>query len=91
MAVNRQACDVLGYSRRHLLGMTVTEVAVDPEAPALYAAMLEQGHLDGATSIRRSDGRLLTLCFWAKAVSIGGIDYWASVGVIQPPNPSTAP
>jgi PAS domain S-box-containing protein len=47
VAVNRHACEVLRYSRRHLLGMTVPEVAVAPEAPELYASMLSQGHLKG--------------------------------------------
>jgi PAS domain S-box-containing protein len=85
VAVNRHACEVLGYSRRQLLGMSVPEVAVAPEAPELYASMLSQGHLEGATPIRCSDGRLLTLRYSAKAVKIGGLDYWISVGVTEPP------
>jgi PAS domain S-box-containing protein len=84
VAVNRQACETLGYSRRHLLAMSVTDVAVAPDAPALYATMLEQGHLEGTTPIRCSDGRMLTLRFWAKGVKVGGIDYWISVGVTDP-------
>jgi PAS domain S-box-containing protein len=84
IAVNRQACETLGYSRRHLLTMTVSEVAIAPEAPELYQAMLEQGHLDGTTPIRCSDGRILALRYRAKAVKVGGIDYWISVGVTDP-------
>jgi PAS domain S-box-containing protein len=84
VAVNRQACETLGYSRRDLLGMTVTEVAIAPEAPELYASMLEEGSLAGTTPIRCSDGRLLTLRYWAKAIKIGGIDFWISVGVTDP-------
>lgn len=38
-SVNRHACEVLGYSREELLGMTVSEIAVDPEAPGLYEAI----------------------------------------------------
>ena len=85
VAVNRHACEGLGYSRRHLLGMTVPEVAVAPEAPELYASMLSQGHLKGTTPVRCSDGRLLTLRYSAKAVKIAGIDYWIFVGVTEPP------
>ena len=40
VAVNRHACETLGYSRRHLLGMRVTEAAVAPEAPELDETML---------------------------------------------------
>lgn len=45
-AVNGYACKVLGvlgYSREELLRMTVPEVAVEPEAPALYEAMVAEG------------------------------------------------
>jgi PAS domain S-box-containing protein len=83
LAVNRQACEVLGYSRRQLLGMTVSEVAVAPEAPELYESMLREGQLEGTTPVRCSDGRLLILRYWAKAVRLGGVDFWLSVGVIE--------
>jgi|tagenome__1003787_1003787.scaffolds.fasta_scaffold20949224_3 PAS domain S-box-containing protein len=84
VAVNRRACETLGYSRPDLLGMTVAEVAVAPEAPELYASMIEEGRLEGTTPIRCSDGRILTLRYWAKTVKIGGIDFWISVGVTDP-------
>jgi PAS domain S-box-containing protein len=84
VAVNRHACETLGYSRRHLLAMRVTEVAVAPEAPELYETMLREGRLEGTTPVRCSDGRLLTLRYWAKAVKVGGVDFWTSVGVIEP-------
>jgi hypothetical protein len=64
--------------------MIVPEVAIAPEAPELYEAMLNQGHLEGTTPIRCRDGRLLTFHYWAKAVRIGGVDFWLSVGVIDP-------
>jgi PAS domain S-box-containing protein len=88
VAVNRHACEILGYSRRQLLGMTVSEVAVAPEAADLHAAMLEQGRLEATTPVRCSDGRLLPLRFWAKAVRVGGVEFWLSVGVIEPPAPT---
>ena len=88
VAVNRHACEVLGYSRRQLLGMTVPEVAVAPEAPALYESMITKGRLEGTTTVRCSDGRLLPLRYHAKSVRIGGVDFWVSVGVIESPPPS---
>jgi PAS domain S-box-containing protein len=84
VAVNRQACETLGYSRKDLLGLTVPEVAIAPEAPELYETMLREGHLEGTTPIRCSDGRLLTLRYWAKGVKVGGVDLWASIGVVDP-------
>jgi PAS domain S-box-containing protein len=90
VAVNRHACETLGYTRSDLLGMTVPEVAVAPEAPELYASMLQEGHHEGTTPIRCSDGRILTLRYWAKAVKIGGLDFWISVGVTDPTTPLAA-
>lgn len=87
IAVNRQACETLGYSRRDLLGMTVPEVAVAPEAPELYETMLREGRLEGTTPIRCNDGRLLTFRYWAKVVKVGGVDLWTSVGVVEPTTP----
>jgi PAS domain S-box-containing protein len=87
VAVNRQACETLGYSRRDLLGLTVPEVAVAPEAPELYETMLRAGRLEGTTPIRCSDGRVLVFRYWAKAVKVGGVDLWISVGVVEPTAP----
>jgi PAS domain S-box-containing protein len=91
VAVNRQACETLGYSRRDLLGLTVTEVAVAPEAPELYETMLRKGRHEGTTPIRCSDGSLLTFRYWAKAVKVGGVDFWTSVGGVEPTTAQSAP
>lgn len=88
VAVNRHACEVLGYSRRQLLGMTVPEVAVAPEAPALFESMLREGRLEGTTPVRCSDGRLLPFRYHAKSVRIGAVDFWVSVGVTESPTAS---
>src|SRR5436305_14307725 len=55
VAVHGYDCRVLGYSREELLSMTVPEIAVEPEAPALFDAMLVAGSGTGLTSIRCSD------------------------------------
>ena len=33
IAVNRTACETLGYTRDELLGLSVTDIAVAPDAP----------------------------------------------------------
>ena len=83
IAVNRHACEVLGYSREELLGMTVSEIAVDPEAPALYEAMVEEGGATGLTPLRCKDGRILSLRYRVSPVTIAGLQFWASIGVIR--------
>jgi hypothetical protein len=49
--------------------------------------MIREGCLEGTTPIRCSDGRLLTFRYWAKAVKVGGADFWISVGVVEPTAP----
>jgi PAS domain S-box-containing protein len=81
VAVNRHAGETLGYTRRDLLGMTVPEVAVAPQGARAIRINARKRPSRSTTPIRCSDGRILTLRFWAKAVEIGGLDFWISVGV----------
>jgi PAS domain S-box-containing protein len=83
-AVNRRACEALGYTRAELLGMRVTDVAVSPEAPELYEAMLRRQHDTGVTPIRCKDGRLLPLRYHAAQVTVAQMAFWVSIGVIEP-------
>ena len=83
VAVNAYACKVLGYSREELLSMTVPEIAVDPEASAVYEAMVAERGASGLTPIRCEDGRILLLRYRASPVTIAGLEFWASIGVID--------
>lgn len=88
VAVNGYACKVLGYSREELLSMTVPEIAVATDAPALYEAMVAEGGATGQTAIRCKDGRILSLRYRASPVTIAGLQFWASLGVIEPASES---
>lgn len=83
IAVNSYACQVLGYSREEVLGMTVPEIAVDPEASVLYEEMIEEGGATGLTPLRCKDGRILSLRYRASPVTIASLQFWASIGVIE--------
>lgn len=83
VAVNGYACQVLGYSREELLSMTVPEIAVHPETPAVYEAMVAEGGATGLTPIRCKDGRILWLRYRASPVTIASLQFWASIGVIE--------
>jgi len=59
--VNDEACRSLDYSRGELLGMAVSDI--DPEvdlakAEAIFALMLQQGHIRLETAHRRKDGHV---------------------------------
>lgn len=83
VAVNTTACRVLGYTREELLSLGVTDVAVAPEAPVIYADMLRSRSQRGVTPIRTKDGRILTLEYNAAEVRVGRLPYWISIGLIQ--------
>ena len=84
VAVNRRACDELGYTRAEILGKRVTEIAVAEDAPELYQAMLRDGSASGVTQIRCKDGRLLPLRYHAAEVKVARVPFWVSIGVIDP-------
>ncbi len=83
LAVNRYACEVLGYTREELLDLRVPDVAVAPEAPDLYAHMLKTATSVGVTSIRRKDGELLRMRYSAKETKAAAMTFWVSVGFIE--------
>jgi PAS domain S-box-containing protein len=82
LAVNRRACDVLGYSREELLALRVTDVASEPTAHGLYRSMLQTGAQRGVTALRRKDGEQLTYYYWAQECTTGGVPAWVSIGLL---------
>ena len=84
-AVNVRVCETLGYTRSELLDMCVTDVAVSPEAPELYEAMLRRRTAGGLTTIRCKDGRLLPFRYEASQVRVAQMEFWVSIGVIELP------
>ena len=84
-AVNVRVCETLGYTCSELLDMCVTDVAVSPEAPELYEAMLRRRTAGGLTTIRCKDGRLLPFRYEASQVRVAQMEFWVSIGVIELP------
>lgn len=82
LAVNRYACDVLGYTRAELLGLLVTDVAVNAGAPEDYEHMLRSGSHVGLTILRRKDGIEIPMNFRASLTTVGGMSVY--VGVCWP-------
>lgn len=83
-AVNRTACDMLGYSREELLALRVTDVAIAPEARPVYDAMLALGEQLGFTEIETKDGRRLGFHYQASTCTIDGATYYIAAGFVDP-------
>ena len=82
IAVNAYACELLGYARDELLGLQVTDVAVNPEAADDYGEMQRLGATTGMTTLRRKDGRELPMHFRASQTVVGGMPLF--VGICWP-------
>ena len=83
VAVNRRACEVLGYEREELLELRVTDVATDPEAPDLLSALRRAGTAAGTTVIRAKDGTLYPFSYRAAETITAGMPFWVSVGFVD--------
>jgi PAS domain S-box-containing protein len=83
VAVNNSACETLGYTRAEMLGKRVTEIATAPEAPDLYEAMMREGSASGVTHIRRRDGTLVRMRYYASKVTVAHVGFWISVGIVE--------
>jgi PAS domain S-box-containing protein len=82
LAVNRYACELLGYTREELLELRVTDVAVNTGAPDDYEQMMRSGSHVGLTILRRKDGSELPMNFRAGETTVGGMTVY--VGVCWP-------
>jgi PAS domain S-box-containing protein len=82
LAVNRYACELLGYTRAELLGLAVTEVAVNSGAGDDFEQMVRDGSHVGLTILRRKDGTELPMNFRASKTTVGRMAVF--VGVCWP-------
>jgi PAS domain S-box-containing protein len=80
VAVNRAACQFLGYTREELLSMCATDVARYDEAPAEWAEMELQGSHTGVATVTRKDGSTVEFAYVAGATVVAGMSVYVSYG-----------
>jgi PAS domain S-box-containing protein len=82
IAVNAYACELLGYTRDELLGLNLSEVAVNPGALEDYDAMRRNRRHAGSTVLRHADGTELPMNFRASETTVGGMPLY--IGICWP-------
>jgi PAS domain S-box-containing protein len=80
VAVNRFACEMLGYTRAELLSLRVYDVSADPDVEAHYDQFVKDRHAAGVGNVRRKDGSVVGFRYRAGETTIAGLTYYVSVG-----------
>ena len=83
IAVNRFACESLGYSREALLALSVADVAKEPEAAGEFDEMLTSGFRHGTTRLTRNDGSTVEFFYRAARTTVAGLLFFVSVGFLS--------
>jgi PAS domain S-box-containing protein len=81
VAVNRRACELLGYTREELLALRMNDVFAAPEE-ALAHYQEVQAHLrhSGEHVLLRKDGGLVPMRYCAGETTIAGLSFYVGVG-----------
>jgi PAS domain S-box-containing protein len=84
VAVNETACSALGYTRTEALGLRVSDVATEAEAPAEFDAMVRRARSEGVSLLRAKDGSFLQFTYRTAEVRVAGMPYFVAVGFAEP-------
>jgi PAS domain S-box-containing protein len=82
IAVNEAACRLLGYSRQELLRLpSTTWAASEREVVAhVYDRLRRRGsHVRATARLRRKDGTLVEIDYWASTTKVSGMDFLLTV------------
>ena len=83
VAVNRRACDALGYAREELLRLRVDDVAVGEESHELYQDLLLSRSQAGETLLKRKDGSTVAFSYRACETMAGGLTSYIAIGFVD--------
>ena len=81
LAVNRYACELLGYTREELLTMSVYDSGVGDDVEAHFQDFLTAREQRGVYDVRRKDGSTLQFRYRAGKTAIASMTCFIAVGV----------
>lgn len=80
IAVNRAACDLLGYTRDELLALRLRDVARYEAAAGEYDELRTSGTRVGTSELTRKDGSVVEFQYVAGQTAIAGMPVYVAVG-----------
>lgn len=93
IAVNRQACTLLGYTREELLALEVGELAPEVDAESCFRRTYAEGETSGVADTVRSDGTKVPVRFWSTPTRVAQMHLLLSLGrpeTVAAARPATA-
>ena len=78
VAVNRLACELLGYEREELLGLTARDIAPDVNVDEVLLHVIRDGRRNGRSTLRRKDGDPVVVEYRATETSVAGVPFFVS-------------
>ena len=78
VAVNRAACELLGYTREELLALSIHDVA---ESTGRWDEMRAKGTISGTSRVIRKDGSRVAFSYVAGKTEVAGMPVYVSVGL----------
>jgi len=80
IAVNKQACALLGYTREEFLKLELTEFAPDTDPRECYREVHTNGRSEGVTDAIRSDGTPVSMRYWSTPTRVAQMRLTLSLG-----------
>jgi PAS domain S-box-containing protein len=80
VAVNRYACELLGYTREELLTRSVSDVSRGPGAAEAFAEVVAHRLHEGRSELVRKDGTTVTIDYRAGETKAAGMSFFVVVG-----------